>query len=172
MQWFVFLWFQLQMTRQYLSERTFGQAESPANSANLNTPIGAGTLASVKRRRSKILLRIAACLAIVALAIVTFAQQARSSQVNHASPDAPARAQAPVQGCPEKAAAGQTGAEETVSVIHPEKSQTATLQLPGQLSAYADAPIYAQTSGYLKSWPLDAVRDRHNFEYTGSHVCN
>ena len=31
----------------------------------------------------------------------------------------------------------------------------ATLQLPGQLSAYTDAPIYAQTSGYLKSWSFD-----------------
>jgi RND family efflux transporter MFP subunit len=155
MQWFVFLWFQLQMTEQYLRDKAFGQAESPANSANLNTPIGAGTLAPVKRKRSKILLRIAACLAVVALAIVAFAQQARSSQVNNASPDAAVRAQAPVPGHPEKAGAGQIVAEETVSVIHPEKSQTATLQLPGLLSAYTDAPIYAQTSGYLKSWSFD-----------------
>jgi hypothetical protein len=51
MQSLAFLWFELQMTQQYLRERTFGPAESPANSANLNTPIGAGTLrrASVKQ---------------------------------------------------------------------------------------------------------------------------
>ena len=29
------------------------------------------------------------------------------------------------------------------------------MQLPGQLSAYTDAPIYAQTSGYLTSWAFD-----------------
>jgi hypothetical protein len=48
MQSLAFLWFELQMTKQYLREITFGPAESPDNSANLNTPIGAGTLASVK----------------------------------------------------------------------------------------------------------------------------
>ena len=40
MQAFAFLWFQLQMTRRYLQEKTFGPEQSPANSANLNTPIG------------------------------------------------------------------------------------------------------------------------------------
>jgi multidrug efflux pump subunit AcrA (membrane-fusion protein) len=156
MQWFVFLWFQLQMTQQYLRERTFGPAQSPANSANLNTPIGAGTLAFVKRKRSKVLLGIAAYIAIVVcLATVAFVQQSRSSQLKNSSPNAPVIPQAPVHGYPEKAGAGQIVAEETVSVIHPEKSQTATLQLPGQLSAYTDAPIFAQTSGYLKSWSFD-----------------
>jgi hypothetical protein len=43
MQWFAFLWFQLQMTKQYLQEKTFEPAQSTADSANLNTPIGAGT---------------------------------------------------------------------------------------------------------------------------------
>jgi RND family efflux transporter MFP subunit len=137
MQWFVFFGFQLQMTQQYLRDKTFGPAESPANSANLNTPIGAGTPTSVTRKRSKVLLRIATYIAIVALAIVAFVHQSRSSQLNNASPNAP------------------VVAEETVSVIHPEKSQAATLQVPGQLSAYTDAPIYAQTSGYLKSWSFD-----------------
>ena len=56
---------------------------------------------------------------------------------------------------PEKAGGVQTVAAETVSVVHPEKSGAATLQLPGQLSAYTDAPIYAQTSGYLKLWSFD-----------------
>jgi hypothetical protein len=51
MQSLAFLWFQLQMTKQYLDEKTFGPAPSPANSANLNTPIVAGTVrrASVKQ---------------------------------------------------------------------------------------------------------------------------
>ena len=62
MQSLAFLWFEMQMTQQYLRDKTFGPAESPANSANLNTPIGAGTLrgasvepvpriASAKQRR-------------------------------------------------------------------------------------------------------------------------
>ena len=52
-------------------------------------------------------------------------------------------------------AAMHTVAETTVTVVHPEKSGTVTLQLPGQLYAYTDAPIYAQTSGYLKTWYFD-----------------
>jgi hypothetical protein len=43
MQWFAFLWFQLQMTKQYLQEKTDGPAQSTVGSANLNTPTGAGT---------------------------------------------------------------------------------------------------------------------------------
>jgi hypothetical protein len=42
---------------------------------------------------------------------------------------------------PEKAGAVQTVAQGMVSVVHPEKSGAITLQLPGQLSAYTDAPI-------------------------------
>jgi multidrug efflux pump subunit AcrA (membrane-fusion protein) len=56
---------------------------------------------------------------------------------------------------PEKAGPVHRVAQGMVSVVHPEKSEGATLQLPGQLSAYTDAPIYAQTSGYLKSWSFD-----------------
>jgi hypothetical protein len=43
MQSFAFLWFQLQMTKQYLREKTFGPEQPPPNSTNLDTPIGAGT---------------------------------------------------------------------------------------------------------------------------------
>jgi hypothetical protein len=43
MQSFAFLWFQLQMTKQYLREKTFGPEQPPANPTNLDTPIGAGT---------------------------------------------------------------------------------------------------------------------------------
>jgi RND family efflux transporter MFP subunit len=46
--------------------------------------------------------------------------------------------------------------EMTVSVVHPEKvPSTITLDLPGQLQAYTDAPIFAQTSGYLRAWHFD-----------------
>ena len=46
MQSLAFLWFQLQMTQQYLNEKTFRPAQSRANSANLNRPTGADTLRS------------------------------------------------------------------------------------------------------------------------------
>ena len=51
MQSLAFLWFDSQMTQRYLNEITFGPAQPRANSANLNTPIGAGglKLASVKQ---------------------------------------------------------------------------------------------------------------------------
>ena len=51
MQSLAFLWFDSQMTQRYLNEITFGPAQPRANSANLNTPIGAGGLkrASVKQ---------------------------------------------------------------------------------------------------------------------------
>jgi RND family efflux transporter MFP subunit len=43
-----------------------------------------------------------------------------------------------------------------VRVIHPEKgSGIVLLQLPGQTTPYTDAPIFAQTSGYLKAWHFD-----------------
>jgi RND family efflux transporter MFP subunit len=43
-----------------------------------------------------------------------------------------------------------------VEVVHPEKSTgTIELQLPGQTMPYTDAPIFAQTSGYLKKWYFD-----------------
>src|SRR5215831_873793 len=40
-----------------------------------------------------------------------------------------------------------------VRVIHPQKgSGIIMLQLPCQTMPYTDAPIFAQTSGYLKAW--------------------
>jgi len=43
-----------------------------------------------------------------------------------------------------------------VRVVHPEKdSGIILLQLPGQTMPYTDAPIFAQTSGYLKAWNFD-----------------
>ncbi|HZC35010.1 MAG TPA: efflux RND transporter periplasmic adaptor subunit, partial [Chthoniobacterales bacterium] len=47
-------------------------------------------------------------------------------------------------------------AEMVVQVIHPEKAVGMIhLQLPGQVMPYTDAPIFAQTSGYLKKWYFD-----------------
>src|ERR1700757_1809507 len=43
-----------------------------------------------------------------------------------------------------------------VRVVHPQKgSGIIQLQLPGQTMPYSDAPIFAQTSGYLKAWYFD-----------------
>jgi RND family efflux transporter MFP subunit len=99
------------------------------------------------RRLRPPILSIAACIIIAA-----FAEHAGSSQARNASPNAPATA---ISRAPEKADVGQTVANDAVTVVHPEKSEAETAQLPGQLSAYTDAPIYAQTSGYLKSWSFD-----------------
>jgi RND family efflux transporter MFP subunit len=47
-------------------------------------------------------------------------------------------------------------ARRLVEVMHPEKSTgMIRLQLPGQTMPYTDAPIFAQTSGYLKKWYFD-----------------
>jgi RND family efflux transporter MFP subunit len=47
-------------------------------------------------------------------------------------------------------------AEVVVNVIHPQKTaETVPLTLPGETKAYVEAPIYAQTSGYLKKWYFD-----------------
>ena len=49
----------------------------------------------------------------------------------------------------------------TVAVVRPEKAPAKiVVDLPGQTEAYTQAPIYAQTSGYLKKWFFDI----------GSHV--
>lgn len=157
MQSLIFLWLQLRMTQQYLHGKTFGPAPSSASSANLSPPIGASTLPRgfVKRRRSKVLLRTAGHIVIaVAVAIAGLVQHARSSELKNFSPNASETPQPPVHVY-EKASPGQIVAKEAVGVVHPEKSEAATVQLPGQLSAYTDAPIYAQTSGYLKSWSFD-----------------
>jgi RND family efflux transporter MFP subunit len=50
----------------------------------------------------------------------------------------------------------EESAVQQVSVIHPQFSATGDeLVLPGNMEAYVEAPIYARTHGYLKSWRLD-----------------
>ena len=46
-------------------------------------------------------------------------------------------------------------AEMSVAVVHPQKASITIPVLPGQTEAYTDAPIFAQTSGYLKMWYYD-----------------
>src|SRR5258708_36801761 len=47
-------------------------------------------------------------------------------------------------------------AQVVVQVTHPEMAVGMIhLQLPGQAMPYTDAPIFAQTSGYLKKWYFD-----------------
>ncbi|WP_028008343.1 efflux RND transporter periplasmic adaptor subunit [Solimonas flava] len=44
----------------------------------------------------------------------------------------------------------------TVAVVQPQPlGAAAALQLPGRLEAYAQAPLYARASGYLKRWTVD-----------------
>jgi RND family efflux transporter MFP subunit len=50
----------------------------------------------------------------------------------------------------------ETQAVPVVAVATPDlKGQSATLDLPGRLEAYAQAQIYARVSGYLKAWNAD-----------------
>jgi RND family efflux transporter MFP subunit len=52
--------------------------------------------------------------------------------------------------------ANQTASEQTVTVVKPERLPTAvSIELPGQTQAYIQAPVFAQTSGYLKTWYFD-----------------
>jgi RND family efflux transporter MFP subunit len=44
----------------------------------------------------------------------------------------------------------------TVTVIHPKRgAPQQEIILPGDMQPYTDAPIYARTTGYLKSWRVD-----------------
>jgi RND family efflux transporter MFP subunit len=75
--------------------------------------------------------------AIVLVALAVIAVGVRSS-----------RNQAARQG-------SQPAAEVRVTVVLPQKAPIAIPMLPGQTEAYTDAPIHAQTSGYLKNWYFD-----------------
>jgi RND family efflux transporter MFP subunit len=46
-------------------------------------------------------------------------------------------------------------AEMAVTVVLPQKASITIPVLPGQTQAYTDAPIFAQTSGYLSKWYFD-----------------
>ena len=143
MQSLAFLWFQLQIAQQYLREKTFALAQLQANAANLNTPIArcnsdnaqyANTPAlphSARRDSSTSMKRLIRT--GVYIAVAAFVQQARCSQLESFS----------------------SAVQAIVSVVHPEKSGAATLQLPGQLSAYTDAPIGCVATLQESSGKLD-----------------
>jgi RND family efflux transporter MFP subunit len=75
--------------------------------------------------------------AVVLIALAAIGIELRSSRTQ------------PSQQHPNKAA------EMTVTVVHPQKASITIPVLPGQTEAYTDAPIYAQTSGYLNKWYFD-----------------
>jgi RND family efflux transporter MFP subunit len=43
----------------------------------------------------------------------------------------------------------------TVSIVHPAAATTSAMVLPGRIQAWAEAPVYARTSGYLRKWYAD-----------------
>src|SRR3954471_11834390 len=44
----------------------------------------------------------------------------------------------------------------TVNVVYPKKdAPTDEIDLPGNTQAFTDAPIFARTNGYVKSWHVD-----------------
>jgi RND family efflux transporter MFP subunit len=52
--------------------------------------------------------------------------------------------------------ANQAIAALTISVVKPQKAPaTTSIDLPGQTQAYIQAPVFAQTTGYLKKWNFD-----------------
>lgn len=46
-------------------------------------------------------------------------------------------------------------AVQSVSVTQPSRGDAGTLVLPGRLQAWAQAPVYARTDGYLRRWHVD-----------------
>jgi RND family efflux transporter MFP subunit len=53
-------------------------------------------------------------------------------------------------------AVAEASAAQPVNVIHPQPiATTEEIRLPGNAQAFQDTPIYARTSGYLKSWHVD-----------------
>ena len=108
--------------------------DSPYNLKVTETPTEKSVARKPKKQRERFLFLLGA---VVFIALAFLGIQMRSSRT---------RAVQPVSH--------DTKME--VSVVHPEKvSTTTSVELPGQTQAYTDAPIFAQTSGYLKAWYFD-----------------
>ena len=75
--------------------------------------------------------------AAVLIALVVIGIELRSSRTQPMQPDA------------------NKAAEMAVTVVHPQKALITIPMLPGETQAYTDAPIFAQTSGYLRKWYFD-----------------
>jgi RND family efflux transporter MFP subunit len=146
MQSLAFLWLEFQAVQQRF-RKSFGEGTMPEQAESLNASTGIGSRRSAsarqvprmpsadkmrnRRKRLSLLVGTTVCLTIAA-----GIYQAKRAP----------RGTLPV---------AQAVPLMTVSIVHPEKSGAVTLQLQGHLSAYTDAPIYAQTSGYLKWWRYD-----------------
>jgi RND family efflux transporter MFP subunit len=104
-------------------------AEAPAGSPSQTPPqtgLSMGTWLGI------------AVIAIVVLLIVVFGLLARSSSERRLEKEAAVAAVA------------------SVNVIYPAPSTLSSeIALPGNTQAFTDTPIYARTSGYLKSWNFD-----------------
>jgi RND family efflux transporter MFP subunit len=92
----------------------------------------ASAIAGKGKRQFSFLAGAAALIALVVLGI-----ELRSSRTQPIQPDA------------------NKAAEMAVTVVHPERALITIPVLPGQTQAYTDAPIFAQTSGYLRKWYFD-----------------
>src|SRR5580692_8831373 len=107
------------------------------NAGNLNVTETQERKTAPKRLRKQrtLILVLAGCSAFIAIAIGF--HQVGSTQTHRLQSANPA-------------------AEEiTVSIVHPEPVGGVSLEEPGYTMAYTEAPIYAQTSGYLKKWYFD-----------------
>jgi RND family efflux transporter MFP subunit len=65
------------------------------------------------------------------------------------------------------ATSSQTAPAMTVEVVHPTTGSGGTLQVSGYTQAYTEAPIYAQTSGYLTKWYFDIGGRVHTNDVLG-----
>src|ERR1700758_1010451 len=54
-----------------------------------------------------------------------------------------------------------------VTVVHPATTTGGTIQVSGYTQAYTEAPIYAQTSGYLTKWNFDIGGRVHTNDVLG-----
>ena len=64
-------------------------------------------------------------------------------------------------------ATSQTAAAITVDVVHPATVGGGTLQVSGFTQAYTEAPVFAQTSGYLTKWNFDIGGRVHTNDVLG-----
>jgi RND family efflux transporter MFP subunit len=104
------------------------------------TPRSAAPAAAppVKAGRFRFLKIVAVVVAIAAIGLAILGIMSRSAATKQLQAQSDATAQA------------------IVSVVTPERAPAKVpLQLPGETRAYTQAPIFAQTSGYMKKWYFD-----------------
>jgi RND family efflux transporter MFP subunit len=120
---------------------TLLQKDKPeAQPSNPNDKERPSTVDGQKKRRGSLWIKIWALMGIVALIVVTvYGITTRSATTENLQQQA-----------------NQAIAELTISVVKPEKAPaTTSIDLPGQTQAYIQAPVFAQTTGYLKKWNFD-----------------